>query len=119
MKKTLVIGASSNPERYSFKATEMLTEYNHEVYPFGVKNGLINQIPIKTEWPTESDFDKVTMYVGEKNQPDFYDKIINLKPKRVVFNPGAENDEFAKLLTQNGIEALNACTLVLLRTNQF
>jgi len=119
MKKTLIIGASPNSDRYAFKATEMLTEYYHPVYAFGLKAGKINDVDIQTNWPITNDFDTVTLYVGPQNQGDYMDKIIALKPKRVIFNPGTENKEFEELLTKNNIEAKEACTLVMLRTNQY
>lgn len=119
MKKTLIIGASPNSDRYAFKATEMLTEYNHPIYAFGLKPGKINNVEIQTIWPNTNDFDTVTLYVSPQNQTDYMDKIVALKPKRVIFNPGTENNEFEKLLRKNNIEPLEACTLVLLRTNQF
>ncbi|MES2381649.1 MAG: CoA-binding protein [Bacteroidota bacterium] len=119
MKKTLVIGASAKPDRYAYIATVMLGEYKHEVYPFGLKEGAIENVTIKTAWPTETDFDTVTLYLNKQNQKEYTDKIIALKPKRVIFNPGTENTEFEKTLREKGIEALEACTLVLLRTGQF
>ncbi len=119
MKKTLVIGASPNPDRYAYLATEMLKEYNHPVYAFGLKKGMINGTEINTEWPVNDDFDTVTLYVGPQNQADYFNKVVSLKPKRVIFNPGTENKEFENLLIQNNIEPIEACTLVMLRTNQF
>jgi len=119
MKKTLVIGASENPERYSNKATRMLNEYHHEVVPFGLRKGSIQEIPIVTEFPTHNDFDTVTLYLNPTNQAGYIDKILGLHPKRVVFNPGTENPAFEAKLRAQGIEALEACTLVLLRTNQY
>lgn len=119
MKKTLIIGASPNSDRYAFKATEMLTEYNHNVYAYGLKNGKINSLEIQTNWPETKDFDTVTLYVGPQNQGEYIEKIIALKPKRVIFNPGTENIEFEKLLSQNNIEPIEACTLVMLRTGQY
>lgn len=119
MKKTLIIGASSNKERYSFIATEMLKEYKHNIYAFGIKKGMINNTEIKTEWPHDEKFDTVTLYIGKQHQTEFFDKVIALKPKRVIFNPGTENTNFKELLINNKIEALEACTLVLLRTGQY
>jgi len=119
-KKTAVIGASSNPERYSFIATRMLTEYDHEVVPLGIKAGKIDNHDIITDWPAEiDDLDTVTMYVGPKRQPDLYDTVLNLKPKRIIFNPGTENAEFEAMAQAKGIETEEACTLVLLRTGQY
>ncbi len=119
MKKTLVVGASAKPERYAYKATVMLREYNHEVYPFGLKEGVIEKNKIETTWPVDTAFDTVTLYLNKQNQKEYIDKIIALKPKRVIFNPGTENTEFENALKEKGIEPLEACTLVLLRTGQF
>jgi uncharacterized protein len=119
MKKTLLIGASTNEERYAYKATVMLKEYGHEVYAYGIKPGFIENTVIETVWPEKSDFDTVTLYIGNQHQEVFFNKIIELKPKRVLFNPGTENAAFETMLKENGIEPLEACTLVLLRTGQF
>lgn len=119
MKKTLVIGASPNPERFGYKATSMLHEYNHPVVPFGLKKGTIEGIEIISELPQEKDFDTVTLYLGPQNQSPYYNYITDLNPKRVVFNPGTENPEFEKMLADKGIQPIEACTLVLLRTGQY
>jgi predicted CoA-binding protein len=120
VKKTAIIGASSNPERYSFLATKMLQEYNHKVVPLGIKKGLCAEVEIITDWPTQiEDLDTVTMYLGPKNQPEHYQYILSLKPKRIIFNPGTENAEFSALAQLKGIETVEACTLVMLRTQQF
>ena len=118
-KKTLVIGASPNPARYGFKATDMLNEYKHEVVAFGIKKGMVNEHPIVNQLPSDTDFDTITLYLNPQNQEQYHDYIIRLKPKRVVFNPGTENPEFEKRLIENGISPLEACTLVLLRTGQY
>lgn len=117
--KTLVIGASSNPERYSYKATMMLDEYSHEVLPLGLKAGKIQGYEIITGRPSFNDVHTVTLYIGEKHQPEYYDYIISLNPKRIIFNPGTENSEFIELAESRGIIAEIACTLVMLRTGQF
>jgi predicted CoA-binding protein len=117
-KHTLVIGATPNPDRYAYKATEMLTRYGHTVVAYGIKKGTIGDVEIVNEFPTE-DFDTVTLYVGPQNQDGFYKYILNLKPKRVIFNPGTENATFEAQLQQAGIKALQACTLVLLSTGQY
>ena len=119
MKKTLVLGASPNPDRYGFEATAMLHEYKHPVTPFGLKAGEIEGLQIVKVLPTDKDFDTVTLYLGPDNQKSYYDYVIGLHPKRVVFNPGTENPEFEKMLTEKGIEPVEACTLVLLRTGQY
>ena len=119
MKKTVVIGASTDASRYAYKATLALQKHQHEVIPVGIKEGVINGITISTEKIIIPDVDTVTMYVGPKNQPFWYDYILSLKPKRVIFNPGAENSEFKTILNKNNIEVEEACTLVLLGTGQY
>jgi len=118
-KKTIVIGASANPERYAYKATMALQKHGHEVIPIGIKEGAINGQEILLGKPDIKNVDTVTLYVGPKNQGGWYDYIIGLKPKRVVFNPGAENPEFEQLLRDNNIEALEACTLVMLSIGNY
>jgi predicted CoA-binding protein len=119
MKRTLIIGASSNPERYAFKAAEKLLSHGHEIELLGIKSDEVHGKKIDTEKKLYSEIDTVTLYVGPQRQPEYYDYVVSLKPKRVIFNPGTENDEFEALLRQNGIEAEEACTLVLLGTGQF
>ena len=118
--KTVVIGASTNPSRYSFKATNMLIKYNHEVIPVGIKKGNIEGLEILNNKPKINDVDTVTLYISAKNQFEYYDYIINvLNPRRIIFNPGTENDELEKLAKEKNIEASIACTLVLLSTDQY
>ncbi len=119
MKKTVVIGASENPERYAYKAAIALQKQNHEVIPIGLTNGEINGIKIINEKMDIANVDTITLYVGAKNQPSWYDYIIGLKPKRVIFNPGTENLEFEQLLQQNKIETIEACTLVMLSVGNY
>ena len=120
-KKTVVIGATTNPARYAFLAAHMLTEYDHEIVPMGIKKGELagKEILNIREKPIIRDVDTVTLYIGPRHQPEWYDYILSLKPKRIIFNPGTENDEFEKLAEDKGIEATQACTLVLLRSHQF
>jgi predicted CoA-binding protein len=117
--KTLVIGASENPERYSFKAIQQLVEAGHEVKAVGLKVGNVAGIEIETGKPNFENLDTVTLYVGPANQPVFYDYILSLKPRRVIFNPGTENPELFNLLRKAGIEVEIACTLVLLATKSY
>lgn len=119
MKKTLVIGASENPERYSNKAIRALLSHNHEVIALGLKKGTVEGVVFHTEKIQFENIDTVTMYVGPQNQPEYYSYIINLKPRRVIFNPGTENPEFIAQLKSAGIYPEIACTLVLLATGQF
>ncbi|MBV7267975.1 CoA-binding protein [Winogradskyella luteola] len=118
-KKTLVIGASLKPQRYSNMAINRLRMYNHEVVAFGLKSGKVNDVEIDTELMSYTNIDTVTLYLNPKRQQSYYDYIIGLRPKRVIFNPGTENPEFYNLLKQNEIDYEVACTLVLLGTGQY
>jgi predicted CoA-binding protein len=97
----------------------MLKEYGHEVVPFGIRKGNIGLNPIVNDWPSGELFDTVTLYLNPTMQESYEQLILALKPKRVIFNPGTENLEFAQLLEKEGILPVEACTLVMLRTNQF
>ncbi len=120
-KKTVIIGATTNPSRYAYLAAGMLTEYKHEIVPIGLKKGEVyrKQILLINERPIVMDVDTVTLYIGPQHQPEHYDYILSLKPKRVIFNPGTENEEFEKMLETAGTETMQACTLVMLRSNQY
>ncbi len=118
-KKTIVIGASTNPERYSYKAVTQLKEHNVEVIPFGVKKGEIQGVAIQNELKDFEDIHTITLYLNQERQQQYYDYIISLHPKRIIFNPGAENAEFKQLANEQGIETVEACTLVMLSTGQF
>lgn len=118
-KKTLVIGASENIERYANKAVRMLKEYDMPVVAYGRRKGEIEGTPIVTDFPSDTDFNSVTLYLSPKNQVEYYDQIIGLKPKRVIFNPGTENEDFVSMLAKEGIASEIACTLVLLRSGQY
>jgi predicted CoA-binding protein len=118
-KKTLVLGASQNPERYSYLAVNKLSRFHHPVIAIGKRKGKAGEVEIDTEQKPIRDIDTVTLYLNPKNQKPYYDYILSLKPKRIIFNPGAENDELSKLAEQNGIKVMEACTLVLLSTGQY
>lgn len=118
-KSTLIIGASENIERYSNKALRRLREKNIETFAIGVKKGVVLDVNIVTEKKMFTDLDTVTLYVNPMLQKEYYNYILDLKPKRVIFNPGTENLEFVELLQENGIKTEIACTLVLLGTNQY
>ena len=118
-KKTIVLGASDNPERYSYLAVEKLKKYGHPVVAIGRKEGKIGDTSIITAHPDEKDVDTVTLYLNPELQKQYYDYIVSLHPKRIVFNPGTENEELASLAKANGIAPLEACTLVLLGTGQY
>ena len=116
---TLVLGASPNPERYSFLATNLLNDKNFKVYPFGIKKGKIGEHEIMNQWPEKGSIDTVTLYVGQAGQEAYYDAIIELSPRRIIFNPGTENPDLQALASENGIETIEACTLVMLKTGQY
>lgn len=117
--KTLIIGASANPERYAYKAANSLLAHGHEIELIGQKQGIVNGHEIKVDYPDIEGIDTVTMYVGPKNQPNLYDYILKQNPRRIIFNPGSENQEFEQLALGKGIEVEEACTLVLLSTGQY
>jgi hypothetical protein len=120
-KKTLIFGATPNPSRYAHTAAKMLHEINIPFVPVGIKSGETfgKKILDLKEKPTISDVHTITMYVGPQNQKEWYDYILSLKPKRMIFNPGSENKELMDIADKAGIEVLPACTLVMLSTGQF
>ena len=118
-KKTLVLGASDNPSRYSYRAVHMLKNHGHAVLPVGIRKGEVAGLAIRTDRPQETGIDTVTLYVGPQNQPAWYDYILDLQPRRILFNPGTENPELEQLAQQRGIQTEEACTLVLLSTGQY
>ena len=118
-KKTVVLGASPNPSRYSYLAVNRLQAHGHAVIPIGKKKGAINNSPILNETVNAENVDTVTLYLNAQNQKQYYEYILSLHPKRIIFNPGAENNELAQLAAQNNIQPMEACTLVLLGTHQY
>ena len=118
-KKTVVLGASPNPSRYSYLAVNRLAAHGNDVVAIGKREGSINNINIIKGQPAEKNVDTVTLYLNANNQKQYYDYIISLHPKRIIFNPGAENHELAELAAKNDIEPVEACTLVLLSTGQY
>ncbi len=121
MKKSIVVGATPNQARYANLAARMLAEYNHDTVLLGIQKGEINGNKILDirERPVITEVDTITLYIGPPRQPEWYDYFLSLKPKRIIFNPGTENPEFEQLAEQHGIETLEACTLVLLRSRQY
>lgn len=117
--KTLVIGASINPERYAYKAIHLLVKHEIEVVPMGVKPGFVANLLIVSPLIVQINIHTITLYLGASKQEPYYDFILKINPKRVLFNPGTENPKLAKLLNEKGILWENACTLVLLSTNQY
>lgn len=118
-KKTLVLGASTKPERYSYKAVTLLVEKGHSVLAIGQKAGEVAGVKIQTKAIPLKNIDTITLYLNPNQQKNYYNYIVESKPKRVVFNPGTENPEFYQLLELNNIAVDVACTLVLLTTNQY
>ncbi len=118
-KKTLVLGASLNPSRYSFLAINRMVSYDQPVVAIGLKKVEIAGVSISTENEKFEAIDTVTLYLNPQRQRDYYQYILSLKPKRVIFNPGTENPEFYALLRKNNIDPEIACTLVMLGTNQY
>ncbi len=116
--RVFVIGASNNPDRYSYIAARMLISHGHSVMLLALREDLSGELPIFTQSNNEKP-DRVTLYVGPKNQAPWIDQIIDWKPKKVIFNPGTENPEFQQRLNEAGIEWEEACTLVLLQTGQW
>jgi predicted CoA-binding protein len=119
MKKTLVIGASENPERYSNKAIKALRKHGHEVIAIAPRPGKVEDVDFEVQQKNFENVDTVTLYVGPQHQAGYADYILKLKPKRVIFNPGTENDELASRLKSASIKPEIACTLVLLSTGQY
>ncbi len=118
-KKTLVLGASLKPNRYSNYAINRLVDSKHEVVALGLREGEVAGVTIETELISFEDVDTVTLYLNHKRQKGYYDYIVSLKPKRVIFNPGTENAELYVILKENNIAFEESCTLVLLSTNQY
>ena len=116
---TMVLGASTNPERYSYMATVMLIEKGYAVYPYGIKKGMIQSLPIMQDWPQTGSIASLTLYLGPSAQEEYYDQIITLKPERIIFNPGTENPILVQLAQAAGISTIEACTLVMLTTGQY
>jgi uncharacterized protein len=118
-RKTVVIGATDNTSRYSNMAVKSLVRHQVEVVPVGLKEGDIAGVKILTGHPPVDDVHTVTMYVGPKNQPPLYDYILSLNPKRIIFNPGAENPELEAMANKKGIEVVEGCTLVMLSIGSY
>lgn len=118
-KLTVVLGASPNPTRYSYLAVSRLAAKGHPVLAIGKKEAQIGDIPVTKEHPVPADVDTVTLYMNPVLQREYYDYILQLHPKRIIFNPGTENEDLAALAESKGIETMEACTLVLLSTGQY
>lgn len=118
-KKTLVLGASENPSRYSYLAMRRLHAHHHPVIAVGKKEGVVDGMSIHKQQVQEDGVDTVTLYLNPQNQKQYYDYILGLHPKRIIFNPGTENDELIQLAEEQNIEPVVGCTLVMLSTGQY
>jgi uncharacterized protein len=118
-KITLVLGASENPDRYSNKAIHMLLSHHHNVIPVGIKKGIVDGLEIITQPDYFKNIDTVTLYINPTLQEKWYDYILSLHPRRIIFNPGTENETFETIANAHGIETIEACTLVMLSTGQY
>jgi uncharacterized protein len=121
LKRTVIIGATTDRSRYAYLAAQMLSQYQHEIVPVGIKKGEVfgKEILNIFEKPAIKDVDTITMYIGPHRQPEWYDYLISLKPKRIIFNPGTENDVLENMAEEKGIEVVQGCTLVMLRSHQY
>ncbi|MDX2072012.1 MAG: CoA-binding protein [Haliscomenobacter sp.] len=119
MKKTLVLGASENPARVSYDAIRRLTSKGHEVVAVGLREATIFGVDIQKGQPQAEEIDTITLYLNPERQKEYYDYILGLQPKRIIFNPGTENFELLRLAKEKGIETEFACTLVMLSVGQY
>jgi len=119
MKTAVVMGASPNPKRFSYKAVNLLKDYGHKVFALGIRKGTIRDTEIITDWKIEEEIHTITLYLRAELQKQYYDFMLGLKPQRIIFNPGTENKEFKKLAKENNIEVIEACTLVMLNTGAY
>ena len=117
--KTLVLGASDNPARYSNMAIRMLRSHGHEVAAIGAKDTRVEDVEVSREKSMREDIDTVTLYLNPVLQQPYYDYILSLNPRRIIYNPGTENPELQDMAGKRGIENMEACTLVLLSTSQY
>jgi predicted CoA-binding protein len=115
-KKTVILGASTNPQRYAYLAAERLEANHHQIVPVGIKRGDVfgHVILDIRQKPFVSDVDTITLYMGPNHQPEYYDYMLELNPKRIIFNPGTENEELRQKAAEKGIKTEYACTLVML-----
>jgi len=118
-KTTLVLGASDNPSRYSFLAINKLRRFNHTVAALGRKQTLVADVQVSKEQQSFEDIDTVTLYLNPKHQEEYYDYILSLNPRRIIFNPGTENPVLEELARKNNIQPIHGCTLVMLSTGQY
>lgn len=118
-KKTLIFGASTKPERMSYMCLIRLQSQGHEIVAIGGREAQVNGVTIQTGHPEIKDLDTITLYMGEQRQEPHIQYLLSLNPKRIIFNPGAENPKLYDLAKAQGIEVLNACSLVMLGAGQY
>jgi len=118
-KKTVVLGASENPARYSYLAIRKLASHNHPVVAIGKKKGKVGDVSIETDHLPVTDVHTVTLYLNPRNQQEYYDYILSLQPSRIIFNPGTENEDLVEKARNNGIETVMGCTLVMLSIGNY
>lgn len=118
-KQTLVLGASPNPLRFSHKAVKSLQRHGFPVVPVGIRTGKIGDIEIIKGMPLQNDIHTITMYVGPARQKEYYSWLLSLKPKRIIFNPGTENEEFMEMAAKKGIDVVEDCTLIMLNSGRY
>ncbi|MBL7803524.1 MAG: CoA-binding protein [Saprospiraceae bacterium] len=119
MKKTVVLGATPNPSRYANMAVHRLLQYGHDTVPVGMREGEIAGLRILNGQPALDDVDTITLYLNAERQEAYFDYILSLHPKRIIFNPGAENPRLARLARAQGIETVEGCTLVMLSIGNY
>lgn len=119
VKKTVVLGASENPARYSYLALRKLQANHHPIVAIGKKKGKVGDVIIQTDHMPVDAVDTVTLYLNPKHQKEYFDYILDLKPNRIIFNPGTENEELIRAAKENGIEPVVGCTLVMLSTGMY
>ena len=118
-KTTIVLGASTNPTRYSYRAVKLLKNHDIPVIPVGIKKGEIDGTRILNDFPRSKNIHTLTLYINKKRQENYYEQIKRLNPKRVIFNPGTENEQLSIELSNEGIEVVENCTLIMLNSGVF
>ncbi|MBK7505691.1 MAG: CoA-binding protein [Bacteroidetes bacterium] len=118
-KKTVVLGASSKIDRYSNRAVKQLMANGHLVIPIGFENEKINGLQIETALLPIENVNTISLYLNPKRQEAYYDYILSLNPKRIIFNPGTENRDLEQLAKKLNIETIEACTLVMLSVGNY
>jgi predicted CoA-binding protein len=118
-KKTVVLGATDNPDRFAYRAAHSLVRHGHEIEPVGIKHGMVAGKEIINDKRPIADVDTVTLYVGSRNLPEWYNYIMDLNPRRIIFNPGTEDDELVRLAEEKGIQTVEGCTLIMLSAGMY